>query len=433
MRRAGVWTWLALFIMSATFAYARPGVVKTRDGQTYDGDIDDKDPDALVVTVKGIKTRIERSRIASVQYPTGTPAQGFADRLARLAPRDVNGRMALAREAFNAHDYATARTAVDQALAIDPNNADAVAFAETIRSQMRLEAARGHGADKPATTPASEPATQGSSGEKVLHPQDINTIRQLELRPDDKGVRTRFERDVKKRFLSYSTMRQADFNALTPQDQALLIIAKGTPEMRRDVMILNDPPAPLAFRQRIQPLVLQNCATSGCHGARNPKKFALVDPAESDAATYTNFYILQKYTKHMASSDKSVFSRGDLRMIDRQHPEQSMLLQYALPGSQAEFPHPDVPGYKPVFHGKTDPRYIMLHDWLGKVLKSVDPDYGIDFPIPGVSDIAAASQPATAPASAPIPPPPATRPSPRPPAPPAPRPMHLSTPAAAPR
>src|SRR4051794_33171504 len=88
MTRPGVWTWLALLGFSATVVLARPGVVKTRDGQTYDGEVDDKAPDALVVTVKGIKTRIERTRVASVQYPTGTPAQNFADRLARLGPRD---------------------------------------------------------------------------------------------------------------------------------------------------------------------------------------------------------------------------------------------------------------------------------------------------------------------------------------------------------
>ncbi len=428
MTRPGVLTWLVVLGLSATVSFARPGVVKTRDGQTYDGDIDDKDPDALLVTVKGIKTRIERSRIASVQYPTGTPAQGFADRLAKLGPRDVAGRMALAREAFNAHDYATARTAVDQALAIDPNNADAVAFAETIRSQMRLEAARNKTAS-PATAPASEPTTQGGGGsDKVLRPQDINAIRQRELRPDDKGVRIRLERDVKKRYISYSTMRQAEFNALTPMDQAMMIIEKGTPEMRRDVQILNDPPSLLAFRQRVQPTLLQNCATSGCHGDRNPKKFALVEPGDSDAATYTNFYILQNYSKPMKSSDKAVFGRGDLRMLDRQHPEQSMILQYALPGSQAEYPHPDVAGFKPVFHGKTDPRYVALADWIGKTLQPVEPDYGIDFAVPGMG-ASSASQPAEPPASAPAPPPPTTKPAPKPPTPPAPRPLRSSTPA----
>jgi hypothetical protein len=152
-----------------------------------------------------------------------------------------------------------------------------------------------------------------------------------------------------------------------------------------------------------------------------------VEPAESDAATYTNFYILQKYTKTFQSTDSAVFGRGDLRVIDRQHPEQSLLLQYGLPGSQAEYPHPDVPGYKPVFHGKADPRFQLIQNWIGKALQPVEPDYGIDFPVPGSGSGAATTQAATSkPASAPAtsPRPPATRPAPRPPAPPSPRPMN---------
>jgi hypothetical protein len=278
-----------------------------------------------------------------------------------------------------------------------------------------------------STSPATTEATTQPGGEKVLKPQEINAIRQLELRPDDAGMRIRFDRDVKKRFLSYSTMRPADFNGLTPLQQALLIIQKGTPEMKRDVMILNDPPALFQYRRIVQPLVLQNCATSGCHGGRDPSKFALVEPAESDAATYTNFYILQKYTKTFQSTDSAVFGRGDLRVLDRQHPEQSLLLQYGLPGSQAEYPHPDVPGYKPVFHGKADPRFQLIQNWIGKALQPVEPDYGIDFPVPGSGSSAATTQAATSkPASAPTssPHPPATRPAPRPPAPPSPRPMN---------
>ena len=432
LTRRGVWTWLTVLgmsAMSATIVFARPGVLKTVDGQTYDGDIDDKkDPEALIVTVRGITTRIERSRVASVDYPTGSAQQNFADRLKRLGARDVPGRMALAREAFNAHDYVTARTAVDQVMAIDPNNADAVAFAETIRGQMRLEAAKKLPADHggaATTTPASTEPTSQPGSDKVLRAQDINTIRQLELRPDDNAVRIRFERDVKKRYLSYTTMRPAEFNSMTPLQQALLIIDKGAPEMRRDVMVLSDPPALFQYRRQVQPLVLQNCATSGCHSDHNPKKFWLVEPADSDAATYTNFYILDKYTKAYKSGEGGVFGRGDLRVIDRQQPDQSLVLQYGLPGSMAEQPHPDVPNFKPVFRGKNDPRYAAIAAWIGKALRPVDPDYGIDFPVPGSSATSAATRPASQPTSQPTPPPPPpTRPSPTPPTPPSPRPMN---------
>src|SRR3954471_22356898 len=129
LTRPGVRTWriwllavIGISAAGANVAFARPGVIRTVDGQTYDGEIDDKkDPEALIVTVRGITTRIERARVASVQYPTAGAQQNFSDRLAHLPAKDVRGRLALAREAFNAHDYPTARAAVDQAIAIDPN------------------------------------------------------------------------------------------------------------------------------------------------------------------------------------------------------------------------------------------------------------------------------------------------------------------------
>ena len=33
--------------------------------------------------------------------------------------------------------------------------------------------------------------------------------------------------------------------------------------------------------------------------------------------------------------------------------------------------------------GMNDPKYRQVLDWIGKSLKPVDPEYGIDFPVPG--------------------------------------------------
>jgi hypothetical protein len=124
-------------------------------------------------------------------------------------------------------------------------------------------------------------------------------------------------------------------------------------------------------------------------------KFHLVTPAESELAGYTNFYILQNYTKAV-KADSGVFGKGDLRMIDRQQPERSILLQYALPGAIAEYDHPDVNGYRPAVRGLNDPRYHQILDWIGSSLKAEDPNYGIDYPVQGSTS--AASQPASSPA-----------------------------------
>src|SRR5947208_1038998 len=84
------------------------------------------------------------------------------------------------------------------------------------------------------------------------------------------------------------------------------------------------------LRRLVQPYLLQNCATMGCHNGTPAAKWNMVLPAESDAATYTNFLRMEKYVKHFKQSDDAVFGTGDAKMIDRQRPEKSLLLQYSL-------------------------------------------------------------------------------------------------------
>jgi hypothetical protein len=394
------------FAVSA--ALARPGIVKLDNGTTYEGDVtpDPKDPNALIVNVHGIASRIARNQIASVQY-TQDFASTFHERLSKLAPEDVKGRLALSREAFNNRDYKLAREAAESAREADPNSAEAVAMLNTIQGQMRLVESK----TRPSMTSAPAGATQpvppsppgagvGPGDQKVLKPAEINAIRQAELRPEDTGIRYRFNRDVVRRFERYENIQPSEWASMTPNQQIHEIITHGTPEMRRDVEILNDPPALFQYRRNVQQFVIQNCATMNCHAAPNAQKFQLVVPADSDAATYTNFYILSRYVKQRkvsASQASNPFAQSDLRMIDRQKPRDSLLLQYALPGSLADYPHPDVPGYKPAFHSVNDPRYRTILNWIGNTLQPVQPDYGFEFTPsgPAIEQRPAATQPAS--------------------------------------
>ena len=75
----------------------------------------------------------------------------------------------------------------------------------------------------------------------------------------------------------------------------------------------------------------------------------------------------------------------------------SLILQYGLSQEKSEFDHPQVAGWAPTYRGgQNDPRYQMVMDWIRNVLIPVEPDYGIDFQIPG--------QPANPPANGAKPP-----------------------------
>jgi hypothetical protein len=120
----------------------------------------------------------------------------------------------------------------------------------------------------------------------------------------------------------------------------------------------------------------------------------LFSPPDNDAVTYTNFYILQSYQRE-GQDDGSVFGGGELRMIDRPMPRRSLLLNYALPPTIAEYDHPDVRGYRPALRNRDDPNYGRLLDWIElSLVPTVETsDYGIAYDPPGRT--AGTTQPTT--------------------------------------
>jgi hypothetical protein len=414
---------------AASVALARPGVLVTRQGQTLTGDITERDQ-TYVVNIRGIDTIIQRGDVQSIEY-TGDIEKQFRDKLAKLGPKDARGRIELARWAFDRDQYDLAREALEAARAIEPNNPDATKMLETVQGQIRLERAR---ESRPATVAARQPPTTGpaihattatatgpaATGRNLLTNEDINAIKQLEINPRvDAQLKFNFANDVRKRFVKQENLNPASFAQLRAQEQALRILEYGTPDMRRDVHVVNHPASMLDFQRLIQPLVLQNCATSNCHGgnAGGAGGLFLFSPADNDAVTYTNFYILQSYQRP-GQEKPGMFGGGEQRMIDRPTPRRSLLVNYALPPTMAEYDHPDVRGYRPALRNRDDPNYARLMDWIEFALVPTREaaDYGIKYDPPGRprSATQATTQPTgatTPPATQPDTPPPATQPA----------------------
>src|SRR3954469_420604 len=86
--------------MSASALFAKPGVIKTNDGQSFEGEITEK-IDTITVTVRGIDMTMPREKIKTITYAADAGYdKDFADKLGKLDKKDVNGRLALARDAF---------------------------------------------------------------------------------------------------------------------------------------------------------------------------------------------------------------------------------------------------------------------------------------------------------------------------------------------
>ena len=219
---------------------------------------------------------------------------------------------------------------------------------------------------------------------RLLSDGQVNRIKQQEMRPADDHLRFRFTDDVLRQFpQTQPDLDVRDFRRLSPMEQALTLLRRGTRAERESVVVRGDPAALRAWREDVQPVVLRGCATSNCHGPRDPALaygFYLRPKPKTANEHYTNFYALTSYDRRAEDREDELFKRDRERMIDRQRPSDSLLLQYALPPEVADVPHPPVPGqgYRGAFRGEDDDRYQMVGRWI-ESLKPMMAGYDVDF------------------------------------------------------
>ena len=191
-------------LLLASTLWGRPGIVKTRDGQTVTGDVTEL-PDEIIVDIGGIHSTIDRDNIRSIAY-SDTVEQECRKRLARLTAYDVAGRVELAQWLFENKAYAMARTVLSDAAAIQPKNADVIEMMRTVDRQILLEQSqeRKHAPVQLAAAGDAPPAgampagNGGATGaSRLVTPEEINLIRQDEWQKGE-TVRVTFKDDVPK-------------------------------------------------------------------------------------------------------------------------------------------------------------------------------------------------------------------------------------------
>ena len=376
--------WLGAFVIGllASGLLARQGILTTKDGRVLSGDIQDgPDGKSVNITLHGATFTISRDNVAAINYPADAQ-NDYQKRLSALDPEDIKGRIDLSRFELAAREYDLAVDAAKDAERLDPHDPDAVILLDTIQSQRNLDAkiaTAGTSSSSSSSAAAAPESAATSLPAEYLTMDDVYAIRRDELLPDD-DVRVQFFNDVRKRYLG-TQGDAAEFYAESDVRQAMDILQSGDPHLAKDVHPATDPRALLMFRSRVQPRILAGCAAAGCHGSDGSGGFMLYFDAKETLPAYTNFYILQKTGRTLEGGD--AFGGGPVLrpMIDRLHPESSLILQFGLPRSMATTPHPDVHDFKPLFVGLTDPRYIEISHWMGS-LTPIAPDYGIQFDLP---------------------------------------------------
>jgi hypothetical protein len=373
---------------------AKQGIVRTRDGRTIEGDVTEKADQVMVKAKGGIQTTINRDNVAGIDYFENIEQQYEAKRKALPKNPTAGDHLALARWLLDNRAYELSLREIEAARRVDPNSAEAVTLEQTVMAQRRLERPRGDAPGTGAAPPAPRPPANTGAGApkagdgKLLTPDDIALIRKWEWKETDNNPpRVTVPPDVRRRYVTLRSLHPGDFAALTGPQQAWTILQdqEAPVEMKREIRVTSDPQALMEFRRTIQPLVVNNCATAGCHGGNQAGTFMLHhNNTEREDVAYTNFYILR------ASFNKP----GDKRhyMLDPAYPHESILAQYALHPDFATLDHPELKGqtYKAMAPSPDAPAYVAITNWMRTLALDVAPDdpkkpvYWIQTKVPGV-------------------------------------------------
>lgn len=312
---------------------------------------------------------------AGSQAPASSPAnatqpvdfQAFYEaRLAEIRPDDANALYSLALLCSNRQRPDLAAEVSRKILASWPahSRAKMLLRASTLRMATMTQPTA------PATRPVMDEPPLAIPG--VLNQTGINRIRFHEFHVDDMSdrLRVRIPKLVLQEFVAQATkdgsMSERDWNLFhraDNDDKLRWIIKKSDGEMYVDhIKVDSEPRSMTLFRQRVWPIISRSCATPNCHGGDKAGHLRYVLPITYGPAMTTNFYIASR------------FEAGEGRLIDRETPEASLLLQFGLPADQAQWRHPVA--ITPAYSSPNDPKYQIVLEWI-RQLRTPAPDYGI--------------------------------------------------------
>ncbi len=405
----------AVLVLAAPLA-ARQATVVMNDGRQVQGTVVAETDTTLTLRIAEIDTPIAKDAIREVTFAQ-TVEEAYQAQRAQLKDEDLEGRFKLAQELYDSwsksRDNAAlllAQKELDELASRFPEDGRVPALRNIIASRLKLQdtqAAKPEPSPTPtpsATEPtaAADPSLAGLPSERISEP-DINLIRVFEVdmqspnKPRITATRELRDRVLKDYADNDATPKgrtaQARFFSAQGHEVLSLLFKLRAREMYGEVTVHDDPPALRTFKQNVHSrFVLNYCGTNECHGGKNAGALFLfrAQPA-SDATVYSNFYALHAY------------SNASGVMIDRESPQSSLLLNYALPTNLSRVPHPSgaaVPGWKPLLRSLDDPNAQMLVRWVESLYRP-EPNYGVQYTPPSLKP--AEAPPSPVPDPAPVP------------------------------
>lgn len=395
---------LALVLCVGSAAQAKTAIVYTDDRpEPYRGEFVSESADQFIIRSRsGINISIPRDKIRKIEWEL-TLTEQYQQKRRAVANDDYAARYKLARWAYDqksAEGDGLAKAELESIMLSQPDNEPAKILHGLVVAQIEQRKAEQANAQKNKNTPKPNKPENGEKPEKpgkivTLDREQVNALKVYVLDVDAKPApRLSISPKVLEEF--YDKYRAspalADYEGRTGKNrfktlkghEQLMVMFDAQARDFYGKVIVRSEPAPLRdYRTKWQRvLVLGNLRhfpeqTKGIYLLTDQRK------AGTEAYAYTNLLMLHQAT------------HGEQKFIDPDNPIQSLLVQWALPRDEADFPAPESKRWKPIFRGKDDPRVGEFVDWVKALYRfsqtlpveftppaEEEPADGADAPIP---------------------------------------------------
>lgn len=400
MLRRALTVTVCLVAISAS-AFGETMVVRLRDGRTITGQVEKiNDGKEYKITrfVGGRPVMTLTVKVSEVleMKKASLPTDEYTERLKRIDPNKAEDHFKLAQWAHRKGMLKIAVHELETALKLKPN----YERASLLLKQLKARIGSGNGGQIEPPDNGGGTKVTPADRKGMITERDMNRIRlgelantalvrksflggPIEFRGKEQ-VRVTFAKNVVGRFVE--AMRNDDdfrvdpkkagdaFRRWSDQDRLAYMLSRldrADWGMKDDIIIRTDPKSIRTFHRTIWPVLSKSCGSTKCHGAaKGQGKLKLFKIKSNDSlGLYSNFLILD------------MFAKGG-RMIHRDFPRESLLLEAGLPAREAKWKHPDKAKARPTFQSVTDPRYKAALKWIELLNGPPRPVYGVEYKPP---------------------------------------------------
>jgi len=312
-------------------------------GQRVRGQLIEQDADAVVVVVDGVERRFSRDAVVELTIKDSVYEQYIE--LRQTIPEDaIDQRIMLVRWLLGRRAYRLGLYEADRVLELDPGNPETLRFRRHLAAQVTMldrdpeQSARDQ--DDPSASPNSR-VRQHEKDFPRLAPEQVNLIKVYELDladPPEMRIPTETIDRLIERYGDHELMpsspeaRRALYRMPAPRLVEFMFRLRAR-DLYPGIEVIGHPEALERFRDDVhRGWLMRGCATTRCHGGQAAGRLWLYNrQINSQSTVYTNFLILDRFRL----DDGQPLIRYDA-------PEQSPLLQMALPRPRSSYPHPPI-------------------------------------------------------------------------------------------